>query len=51
MPVYGEASSLFEIDEPALSPNVLAPLPIKTEQIGVACEKVKHPTLRFYRSP
>lgn len=33
MPVYGEASSLFEIDEPALSPNVLAPLPIKTEQI------------------
>jgi len=33
MPVYDEASSLFEIDEPAPSPNVLAPLPIKTEQI------------------
>lgn len=28
-----EASSFFEIDEPALSPNVFAPLPIKTEQI------------------
>ena len=33
MPVYNEASSLFEIDEPAPSPNVIAPLPIKTEQI------------------
>jgi DNA polymerase-3 subunit epsilon len=33
MIVYDEASSLFEIDEPAPSLNVLAPLPIKTEQI------------------
>ncbi|WP_426990827.1 hypothetical protein [Pseudarthrobacter sp. Y6] len=31
--MYDEASSLFEIDDPAPSPNVLAPLPIKTEQI------------------
>ncbi|MDI2020001.1 hypothetical protein PJL18_00497 [Paenarthrobacter nicotinovorans] len=33
MPVYDEASSLFEIDRPAPSPNILAPLPIKPEQI------------------
>lgn len=33
MPVYDEPSSLFEIDEPATPPNVLARLPIKTEQI------------------
>lgn len=33
MPVNDEASSLFEINEPAPSPNVLAPLPIKAEQI------------------
>jgi hypothetical protein len=33
MSVCDEASSLFEIDEPAPSPNVLNPLPIKTEQI------------------
>jgi DNA polymerase-3 subunit epsilon len=31
--VYDEASSLFEIDGQAHSPNVLAPLPIKPEQI------------------
>ncbi|WP_240793751.1 MULTISPECIES: hypothetical protein [unclassified Arthrobacter] len=31
--MYDEASSLFEIDEPTKSPNVIAPLPIKTEQI------------------
>lgn len=33
--MYDEASSLFEIDEPASSPNVLAPFPIKTEQMQV----------------
>lgn len=33
MSVYDEPSSLFEINEPPLSPDVLAPLPIKTEQI------------------
>lgn len=33
MPVNDEPSSLFEIDEPAPSLNVLAPLPIKKEQI------------------
>lgn len=33
MPVYEDVSSLFEINEPALSPNVLAPVPIKPEQI------------------
>lgn len=33
MPVYDEASSLFEIDGPAPSPNVLVPLPIKPEQM------------------
>ncbi|MDR6794790.1 DNA polymerase-3 subunit epsilon [Pseudarthrobacter oxydans] len=31
--MYDEAFSLFEIDDPAPSPNVLAPLPIKAEQI------------------
>lgn len=31
--MYDDASSLFELDEPALSPNVLAPLPIRPEQI------------------
>ncbi|MFJ5978406.1 hypothetical protein [Pseudarthrobacter oxydans] len=31
--MYDEASSLFEIDEPASSPNVIAPIPIKTDQI------------------
>lgn len=32
--MYDEASSLFEIDEPASSsPSVLAPLPIRREQI------------------
>ncbi|CCQ47181.1 putative uncharacterized protein [Pseudarthrobacter siccitolerans] len=31
--MYDEASSLFEIDGPVPSPNVLAPLPIKPEQI------------------
>lgn len=33
MSVYDEASSLFEINEPVPSPDVLAPLPIKAEQI------------------
>lgn len=33
MPVYDEPSSLFEMDGSAPSPNVLAPLPIKPEQI------------------
>jgi len=33
MPVYDEASSLFEFGGPPSSPNVLAPLPIKGEQI------------------
>lgn len=33
MPVYDEPSFLFEIDGSAPSPNVLAPLPIKPEQI------------------
>lgn len=33
MPVNYEASSLFEIDEPAPSPNFLTPLPIKAEQV------------------
>ena len=33
MPVYDEPSSLFEIDGSTPSPNVLAPLPIKPEQI------------------
>lgn len=31
--MYDEASSLFEIDEPAPLPDVLAPLPIKAEQV------------------
>ncbi|MFB0840328.1 hypothetical protein ACETK3_20285 [Arthrobacter sp. E44] len=31
--MYDEASSLFEIHEPTPAPNVLDPLPIKTEQI------------------
>jgi len=33
MPVYDEPFSLFEINEHAPSPSVLAPLPIKPEQI------------------
>lgn len=33
MLVYDESSSLFEIDAPPHSPNVLAPLPIKPEQV------------------
>jgi hypothetical protein len=33
MPVYNDASSLFEIDGPVPAANVLAPLPIKVEQI------------------
>lgn len=31
--MYDEASSLFEIDEPAPLPDVLAPLPIKADQV------------------
>ncbi|MFJ4027628.1 hypothetical protein ACIPWF_10565 [Paenarthrobacter sp. NPDC089989] len=31
--MYDEAFSLFEVDKPAPSPNVLVPLPIKTEQV------------------
>jgi hypothetical protein len=38
MPVYDEASSLFEIDAPAQPANILAPLPIKTEQIQMIRE-------------
>lgn len=38
MPVYNEASSLFEIDGPASSPDLLAPLPIKPEQIQIIRE-------------
>lgn len=33
MSVCDEASPLFEINEPAPSPNVLAPIPIKSEQV------------------
>jgi hypothetical protein len=33
MAMHDEASSLFEIEEPSPSSNVLAPLPIKPEQI------------------
>lgn len=33
MPVYDEAASLFEFDEPGLHSDVLAPLPIKAEQV------------------
>ncbi|MFM9275114.1 hypothetical protein [Pseudarthrobacter sp. NKDBFgelt] len=31
--MYDETASLFEIDEPAPSPNVIVPPPIKTEQV------------------
>jgi DNA polymerase-3 subunit epsilon len=36
--MYDEASSLFDIDGPAQPPNILAPLPIKPEQIQLIRE-------------